>query len=68
MKTNILKIHTNIQAYIIFYFYNIFQKIKTAIEKDEQIFLRQHGFDAKKYTKMAEEDIEEKLRRAHMQR
>ena len=45
-----------------------FQKLKDSIEKEERIFMRQHGFAAKKYEKSAAETREQMLIKAHMQR
>ena len=49
-------------------FYTFIQKAKASIEKAEQIFLRQHLLNSKKYKLSAEEDTEEKLRKIHLQR
>jgi len=45
-----------------------YEKAKASIEKAEQIFLRQHLLNSKKYKLSAEEDTEEKLRKIHLQR
>ena len=44
------------------------QKLKNSIEKEERIFMRQHGFAAKKYEKSAAETREAMLIKAHVQR
>jgi len=45
-----------------------FEKLKNSIEKEERIFMRQHGFAAKKYEKSAAETREAMLIKAHVQR